>query len=155
MKKVLFYSLILISIFTFSFVRVEAKTIDLRQSFDNTVDPLQGQGDYANCNGLLTHDAVEMIREILGYFRILGPIALIIFTALDFAQAVISQDNDSLKKAQSKVTRRAIGTALLFFVPTIIRAILGLDGVREAIEIPDDPLCQAMDSNVVEKLEIV
>ena len=157
MKKILFYSLILISIFTLSFARVEAKVIDVRHSFDNTnsVDPLQGQGNYANCNGLLTHDAVEMIREILGYFRILGPIALIVFTALDFGQAVISQDNDALKKAQSKVTMRAIGTALLFFVPTIIRAILGLDGVREAIEIPDDPLCQTMNSNIVENIETI
>jgi hypothetical protein len=66
--------------------------------------------------------------------------------AIDFGTAIISNDNDALKKAQSKFVSRSIATAALFFVPTIVRAILGLDGVRSAIEIPNDPLCGTMDS---------
>jgi hypothetical protein len=58
-----------------------------------------------------------------------------------------------LKKAQSKVVSRAIATVALFFVPTIVRAILGLEGVRSAIEIPNDPLCGTMNSYPVEIVE--
>ena len=80
----------------------------------------------ANCDSLFTPEALQIIREILGYFRILGPIALIIFIALDYGTAVIAQDNDALKKANSKVVSRSIAVALLFFVPLIITVILDL-----------------------------
>ena len=143
MKKSFIYVLILFGFFFCFCNRVDAKIIEINQKFDPDVTYLQ-QGNYANCEGILTSDGVDMIREILGYFRILAPIALIVFVALDFAQAVISQDNDALKKAESKVVSRVIATALLFFIPTILRAILGLPGVRDAIEIPDDPLCHTM-----------
>ena len=147
MKRFIIYLILFLGIASFIGSKVEAKPFDVEHKFDNTkINYISDKGDYANCDGLLTADAVDMIREILNYFRILGPIALILFIALDFGTAVISQDNDALKKAQSKVVSRAIGTALLFFVPTIIRVILGLDGVREAIQIPNDPMCGAMKS---------
>lgn len=149
MKKSFIYILLIFGLFFCICNRVDAKIIELNQKFDPDVTYLQ-QGNYANCEGILTSDGVDMIREILGYFRILGPIALIAFVALDFAQAVISQDNDALKKAENKVVSRVIATALLFFIPTFIRAILGLPGVRDAIEIPDDPLCHTMNVSVNE-----
>lgn len=149
MKKSFIYILLIFGLFFCICNRVDAKIIEINQKFDPDVTYLQ-QGNYANCEGILTSDGVDMIREILGYFRILGPIALIAFVALDFAQAVISQDNDALKKAENKVVSRVIATALLFFIPTFIRAILGLPGVRDAIEIPDDPLCHTMNVSVNE-----
>ncbi len=149
MKKNFIYILLIFGLFFCICNRVDAKIIEINQKFDPDVTYLQ-QGNYANCEGILTSDGVDMIREILGYFRILGPIALIAFVALDFAQAVISQDNDALKKAENKVVSRVIATALLFFIPTFIRAILGLPGVRDAIEIPDDPLCHTMNVSVNE-----
>ena len=149
MKKSFIYILLIFGLFFCICNRVDAKIIEINQKFDPDVTYLQ-QGNYANCEGILTSDGVDMIREILGYFRILGPIALIAFVALDFAQAVISQDNDALKKAENKVVSRVIATALLFFIPTFIRAILDLPGVRDAIEIPDDPLCHTMNVSVNE-----
>lgn len=154
MKKVFICLMILFSIISISLAKVEAKSFEVQRKYDNTkINYISDQGNYANCDGLLTADAIDMIREVLNYFRILGPIALIIFVAIDFATAVISQDNDALKKAESRVTSRAIATALLFFVPTIIRVILGLDGVREAIEIPNDPLCGSMNSYPTEIID--
>lgn len=149
MKKSFIYILLTFGLFFCICNRVDAKIIEINQKFDPDVTYLQ-QGNYANCEGILTSDGVDMIRELLGYFRILGPIALIAFVALDFAQAVISQDSDALKKAENKVVSRVIATALLFFIPTFIRAILGLPGVRDAIEIPDDPLCHTMNVSVNE-----
>ena len=114
MKRYFICAILFLSLFLCFTFKVEAKIIDVSQKFDPTITYIQGQGSYADCEGILTHDGVEMIREILGYFRILGPIALIVFVALDFAQAVIAQDNDALKKAESKVVSRSIAVALLF-----------------------------------------
>lgn len=80
----------------------------------------------ANCDSLFTPEALEIIKELLGYFRILAPIALIIFIAFDYATAVISQDKDALVKASSKLVNRGIAVLLLFFVPLIVTAILDL-----------------------------
>ena len=144
MKRYFICTMLFLSLFLCFTFKVEAKIIDINQKFDPNVTYIQGQGNYANCDGILTSDGIEMIREILSYFRILGPILLILFIAIDFAQATIAQDSDAMKKAESKVVSRAIATALLFFIPTILRAILNLPGVRSAIEIPDDPLCHTM-----------
>jgi hypothetical protein len=148
MKRVLIILLLFVGLLFFGCMKVQAKPFEVQRKFDNTtkINYLEDKGNYANCDGLLTSDAVDMIREILGYFRIIAPILLILFVAIDFGTAIISNDNDALKKAQSKFVSRSIATAALFFVPTIVRAILGLDGVRSAIEIPNDPLCGTMDS---------
>ena len=155
MKKVLIILLLFVCMFSLGCRKVEAKPFEVHRKYDNTtkINYLSDKGDYANCDGLLTSDAVDMIREILGYFRIIAPILLILFVALDFGSAVLSQDNEALKKAQSKFVSRAIATAALFFVPTIVRVILGLDGVRSAIEIPNDPLCGTMSSYPTEIVE--
>ena len=154
MKKVFICLIMILSIISISFAKVEAKGFEVQRKFDNTkINYIQYKGNYANCDGLLTADAIDMIREILNYFRILAPIALIIFIAIDFGSAVIAQDNEGLKKAQGKVVSRAIATALVFFIPTIIRVILGLDGVRDAIEIPNDPMCGTMNSYPTEIID--
>lgn len=160
MKKIIICMILLIGFITLATVRVEAKKIDSQPAYSfaggsgSGSGSGSGGGSGASCGGFLTEDAVDIIREILGYFRILGPILLIVFVALDFGSAVIAQDNDAMKKASSKVVSRAIGVALLYFVPTIIRVILGLDGVREAITISDDPLCNTMSAPpIVETVE--
>ena len=94
--------------------------------------------DTESCNSLFTPDGLNLIREILSWIRILGPILLIILIAVDLASIVFSPDmkkNDSV----SKIAKRIIAVILLFFVPTIIRAIFNLDGVKGMIS--DDPLC--------------
>ena len=156
MKKIIICMILLIGFITLATVRVEAKKIDSQPAYSfaggsgSGSGSGSGGGSGASCGGFLTEDAVDIIREILGYFRILGPILLIVFVALDFGAAVIAQDNDAMKKAQKKVTSRAIATGLLFFVPTIIRAILGLDGIKQSIVISDDPLCHVLSGQPVE-----
>ena len=108
------------------------------------INYLDGKGNYANCDGMITQDGLEMIKEVLNWIRIIAPVLLLIFVAIDFGSAVISQDNDALQKASKKVVPRMIATGLLFFVPTIVRAILSLDGIADSITIPDDPLCHTM-----------
>lgn len=153
MKRLLIYLLIFVSLFSLGIVTVEAaknNTVDF-----NNVDLLGGGGGGSvNCNGILTSDGIELIKEVLGYFRILAPIALLVMVAIDFAGAVLASDDKALTNATGKAVKRAIAAVLLFFIPTLIRVVLDLPGVRSAIQIPDDPLCGTMSSYPQETMEI-
>ncbi len=162
MKKIIIVSLMILTFLPFFKINVEAKEFN---NYDNmsihTFAPGSGSGSGsgngggggASCDGLFTSEALDMIEFILDSFRILAPVALIILVAVDFSTAVISQDNDALKKAQSKVVARTIGAVLTFFVPTIVKVVLNLPGIRESIEIPNDPLCGTMNSYPIELVQ--
>lgn len=76
----------------------------------------------ANC-GILS-DLVDPIQEIYGYLKIIMPIALIIFGAIDFSGPVLSSDKDALKKAGIKFTKRCIIVIAIFLVPAVLRFVL-------------------------------
>ena len=122
---------------------------------NNTTINVIGSGSSgAGCSDLLASNngesATELIREVLGYIRIIAPVLLIILTAADFSLAVIQQDNDALKKASSKVVKRSLMAIAIFLVPTIIRAILGLPGIKDAIDGTgsSDPFCGAIPGHI-------
>ncbi len=147
MKKVLVLMLLLVSFIPFYTLKVNAKTV--KSYADVPVDYLEDKGDYANCNGLFPNeDSLNMITEILDYFRILAPVALLLFIAVDMGTAVISQDNAAIKKSATKSVKRGIACFLLYLVPTIVRFVLGMDGIKEILV--DDPLCSTMKSNTIE-----
>ena len=151
MKKILTYFVIVLGIFSIVSVSVKALPLEsLDKEANNSLNLVKKDGS-VNCDGILTKDAADLVDEVLNYIRIIAPILLILLTAVDFASAVFQQDNDAMKKATSKITKRLIAVVLLFFVPTIIRAIFNLKGVRDAIEIPDDPLCGTLSGNTIGK----
>lgn len=133
-------------------VCAEAK---VRHVFDNNnlnteFNVIHGNETAVNCNGIFTSDALDLISDVLNWIRILAPCLLLVLIGVDFGSAVLQQDNDILKKATGKIVKRCIATALLFLVPTIVRILLNLKGVRDTLEIPNDPLCGTMNS-IVEK----
>ena len=91
-----------------------------------------------SCNSLFTPEGLKIIRDILGWIRIIGPILLVLLVAFDFASGIFNPESG--KKSAGivgKVSKRLIAVALLFFVPTIVRAALNIDGVKAFIS--DDP----------------
>ncbi len=143
--------IIIISIFmvlTLAFGAINAKAYEVK-SFD---DPkvVDGSNVDSSCNGIFTPEALDLIDEILGYFRILAPIVLILMIAVDFGLAVMSSDakDDAMKKAISRAVRRGIAAILVFLVPTIVKVLLQLDGVKSAIQ--TDPSCGLSAPRIVE-----
>ena len=136
-----------------SSVCAEAK---VRHAFDNNnnlnteFNVIHGSETAVNCDGIFTSDALDLISDVLNWIRILAPCLLLVLIGVDFGSAVLQHDNDILKKATGKIVKRCIATALLFLVPTIVRILLNLKGVRDTLEIPNDPLCGTMNS-IVEK----
>ena len=156
MKKVVTLLILLIGILSLSKIDVKAEVFKTNKKYDNVViDYLEDKSDSVNCDGIVTQEGLDMIKEILNWIRIIAPILVILLVAVDLGNAVISSDNDAISKATKKIVPRLIGVGLLFFVPTIVRAILSIDGIAESITIPDDPLCHTMITEKVDNYNIM
>ena len=90
---------------------------------------------YKTCSAILDEDLVNVIKLVLKWVRILVPILLILLIAVDLSQAVISQEQDAIKKATSKVIKRAIAALGLFFIPLFVS--LMLDWMGDAVRSSD------------------
>ena len=81
--------------------------------------------DIDACGGLLP--IVKVIRN--GLFPIVYaiiPIILIIYAVIDFGKAVIASDEKEVKAAQSRLIKRCIYAALIFFVVYLVQAIMDI-----------------------------
>ena len=76
-----------------------------------------------------------LLQQILNYIRVLGPMIVIVMSGIEFTKVIISSDDDGMAKAQKKLITRLILVAALFFVPTIVLALLDLFGMT------NDPTC--------------
>ena len=95
----------------------------------------------ADCTGLLTQGAADLIAEVIGYIRIGVPILLIILCASDLITVVTSQEDNAVKKAGSRIVKRFIAAAAFFFVPLIVQVILNIDAIKNSLNLVDDPTC--------------
>lgn len=82
--------------------------------------------NYSNCEDLIGEDLMDQLNGYMTIIRILIPILLIVFGMVDFGKAVLAQDEQNMKKAQSTFMKRLIIGVIIFFVPTIINLLLHL-----------------------------
>lgn len=101
----------------------------MRKELTSTIDDLgdkeeiQGLPDNTatyNCEGLIDDDLEFVIKWVMNIMKIAVPIILIVLCALDFSQVVLTGDQDAMKKATSKVVKRALAALGFFLVPTIV-----------------------------------
>lgn len=81
--------------------------------------------DIDACGGLLP--LVRVVRN--GIFPIVYaiiPIVLIVFAFIDFGKAVIASDEKEVKAAQSRLIKRCVYAALIFFVVYLVQAIMDI-----------------------------
>ncbi len=76
------------------------------------------------CGGLLP--LVKVIYAFIKVLMILIPIALIIFGIIDLGKAVISSDDKEVKAATSRLIKRFIYAAVVFFVPILVAAVMNI-----------------------------
>ena len=105
--------------------------------------------DYVNilaeatsCDNIFTPDALNIINEVLSYFRILAPVVLILMIAVDLFGMMISKDVTRDRQQihyVGRITRRIIAAILIFLVPTLVTVLLNLNGVKDVLQA--DPLC--------------
>ena len=82
-------------------------------------------GAIDSCNGLLP--LVKVIKKGLFPIVQLGiPILLIVLGTFDLGKAVISSEEKEVKAAQSRLIKRFIYAALVFFVATLVSVLMSI-----------------------------
>lgn len=76
------------------------------------------------CEGMIGEKLLNEISTILTWIRISVPIILIILGSVDFAKAVLSDDQQELKKSTGRFVKRCIIAVAIFFIPSLIMYIL-------------------------------
>lgn len=81
------------------------------------------------CGGLLP--LVKVIYAAIKLVMIIIPIALIIYGTIDLGKAVIASDEKEVKSAQSRLIKRIIYAALIFFIPMLVGVVMNIVAVGE------------------------
>ena len=79
------------------------------------------------CGGLLP--LVRVVVQLIKIFMIVIPIALIIYGTIDLGKAVIASDEKEVKAAQTRLIKRFIYAALIFFVPMLVGVVMNIVSV--------------------------
>ena len=75
------------------------------------------------CGGL--DPLVSLVKNgLFPIVYIVIPIALLIYAVIDFGKAVIASDEKEVKAAQSRLIKRAVYAALIFFVVFLVKAVM-------------------------------
>lgn len=70
-----------------------------------------------------------LLQKILNYMRIIAPTLVAILSSIDYAKAVITSDEEDMKKVQKKLITRLILCVVLFIIPTIVELLLNVFGL--------------------------
>lgn len=83
------------------------------------------------CTNLLP--LIKVIKRGLFPIVQLGvPILLIIFGTIDLGKAVIASDEKEVKAAQSRLIKRFIYAAMVFFIVTLVSVLMNIVATGEA-----------------------
>ena len=64
-----------------------------------------------------------LLTTILGYIRVIGPILVVLLSAIDFIKAVVGFDEKAMKEAQNKLIIRLVCAVALFLAPTLVQLL--------------------------------
>ena len=91
------------------------------------LDPIDINGTTIECSDIFNMEEGALgwlLVTILNYIKVIGPILVVLLSAVDFVKAVFSSDDKAIKEAQSKLIIRLIAAIALFLVPTLIQVLL-------------------------------
>ena len=109
--------------------------VDLIQG--TTVDPSGGDNDPGTihiistyrCSDLQNTDLyIRVLNPAYKFVRIAVPCLLVLLCSYDFMSAVVANDQDKMKKAQSRVFKRIVVGIIIFVLPNLLNALLNLFG---------------------------
>lgn len=96
---------------------------ELLEELESGIDPSEF-GNEMECEDIFDNSFGELLNTLLNYIRIIGPILVVLLSALDFIKAVVSSDEKAMKQAQSKLVIRLVAAICLFLVPTLVQLLL-------------------------------
>ena len=78
------------------------------------------------CTGL--KPVWQLVGYILLIFKIVIPILIIIFGAIDLGKAVVASKSDEIKNAAKSLMFRALAGVFIFFIPTLVGFVFSMVG---------------------------
>lgn len=72
----------------------------------------------STCQGNCLKNKID--ENILRPLKFIAPILLLVFTTIDFAKVVFSDNKDGMSKAWNNFIKRAVATLLVFFAQNIV-----------------------------------
>ncbi len=150
MKKVLIILITIFSLFLINSANINVRAITVSDyvqiadendtawinDYNNEVNN-QSTGD---CNSLLgsptdTNSVAWLLFTVLNWMRVIGPLAVIVLSGIEFAQAIVKSDDDTMKKAKGHLTTRLVMAGLLFLIPSVVKLLL------DVFNLTSDPMC--------------
>ena len=150
MKKILIIFITIFSLFIINSANINVHAVTLSDyvqiadendtawinEYNNEVNN-QGTGD---CNSLLgsptdTNSVAWLLFTVLNWMRVIGPLAVIVLSGIEFAQAIVKSDDDTMKKAKGHLTTRLVMAGLLFLIPSVVKLLL------DVFNLTSDPMC--------------
>ncbi len=128
--------IVLLIVVVFSlFITVNVNAREL--TIDNIYNSKKVMADISECggsSGILgdvndEESTAWLVQRLLNYLKILGPTVAVILGSLDIGKAIVTSDDESMKKAQNKFIKRILAAVLLFFIPLFTQILLGLFGI--------------------------
>lgn len=82
-----------------------------------------------------TKEIWQFVGTIVTIFKIVIPVLIIILGSIDLGKAVVASDDKAIKSATGILVKRIIMGVVIFFIPTIVRALFNLfTGGQASIE---------------------
>mgnify|MGYP004600015003 FL=1 len=93
-----------------------------------TIDMKFAKITISSCEDLFkgAEDLLDMIKSVITIVKIAIPLILIVTGTMDFAQAIFSSNEDGIKKAQGKFTKRVIMAVVIFLIPSVLKVLLSI-----------------------------
>ena len=100
--------------------------ITMKNTNDSNNDSASKDNDMDLSGCIIDEGTQSIIDWIMNLIRIGGVILLVVLGMLDFVKAVASGEQEEMKKSKSKFVKRLIACVVLFFVPIIVKILVGL-----------------------------
>jgi len=91
--------------------------------------------NYENvCGNESVMNVVRIIGNVITVIKWIIPFIIIVLGMVDFGKAITSDDEKATTKSLAALARRLIAGVVIFFVPTIILAVINLFDISKGIE---------------------
>lgn len=85
-----------------------------------------------SCNNVLGASFINLLKtNVFKILYIAIPIMLLVYSTFDFCKVVFADEKDGVNKSIKNLLRRSLVAILIYFVPTILIAVLEIAGVPE------------------------
>ena len=82
--------------------------------------------NYPGLNQILT-----VVGWVIFGIKIIAPIVLLIVGMIDMTKAIAGKDEDTIKKAQKALGKKAIAAVVVFLIATMVGIVMSLVGGKE------------------------